>query len=321
MNQTSILNIVDTSHEDLIHDASLDYYGVKLATCSSDRSVKIFDVSKQLMIDDLRKHEGPVWQVAWSHPMFGNYLASCSYDKKVIIWKETANNKWIPFYEYAGHESSVNSVSWAPSEYGLAFVCGSSDGSISIVTLSGDASWQPRKIEDAHPTGCNSVSWAPVFPQDENMSANVSNTSSGLSAKRIVSGGCDNLVKIWREDLNGQWVLDQQLNGHNDWVRDVAWSPNVIHSKTSIASCSQGGKVIIWSCDLNDTGNSALSMWKQTTLHEFNNIAWHVSWSLTSNMLAVSSGDNKVTIWKEDHYGKYICINDSTSSNPNSSAK
>ena len=38
--------------------------------------------------------------------MFGNYLASCSYDKKVIIWKETANNKWIPFYEYAGHESS-----------------------------------------------------------------------------------------------------------------------------------------------------------------------------------------------------------------------
>jgi hypothetical protein len=38
--------------------------------------------------------------------MFGNYLASCSYDKKVIIWKETNNNKWSPFYEYCGHESS-----------------------------------------------------------------------------------------------------------------------------------------------------------------------------------------------------------------------
>ncbi len=38
--------------------------------------------------------------------MFGNYLASCSYDKKVIVWKEMNNNKWGAFYEYCGHESS-----------------------------------------------------------------------------------------------------------------------------------------------------------------------------------------------------------------------
>jgi len=76
------------------------------------------------------------------------------------------------------------------------------------------------------------VSWAPAFPQDDNQSSN------GLSAKRIVSGGCDNFVRIWREE-NGQWVADQTLNGHNDWVRDVAWSQNIIHSKTNIASCSQ----------------------------------------------------------------------------------
>ena len=87
--------------------------------------MKIFEASKQILIEDLRRfyfriyilyifaikknmkrHEGPVWQVAWSHPMFGNYLASCSYDKKVIIWKEMNNSKWSPFYEYCGHESS-----------------------------------------------------------------------------------------------------------------------------------------------------------------------------------------------------------------------
>ena len=81
-------------------------------------------------------------------------------------------------------------------------------------------------------TGCNSVSWAPAFPQDDNQ------TSNGLSAKRIASGGCDNVVKIWREE-NGKWELEQALTGHNDWVRDVAWSQNIIHSKTNIASCSQ----------------------------------------------------------------------------------
>lgn len=50
-------------------------------------------------------HEGPVWQVAWAHPMFGNILASCSYDRKVIIWKEE-NGSWDKMYEYTGHESS-----------------------------------------------------------------------------------------------------------------------------------------------------------------------------------------------------------------------
>ena len=32
------------------------------------------------------RHEGPVWQVTWAHPMFGNLLASCSYDRKVWIY-------------------------------------------------------------------------------------------------------------------------------------------------------------------------------------------------------------------------------------------
>lgn len=53
----------------------------------------------------LCSHEGPVWQVAWAHPMFGNILASCSYDRKVIIWKEE-NGSWDKMYEYTGHESS-----------------------------------------------------------------------------------------------------------------------------------------------------------------------------------------------------------------------
>ena len=57
----------------------------------------------------------------------------------------------------------------------------------------------------------------------------------------------------------------------------------------------KGGKVIIWSSDLNDSSNNPLSVWKSTVLHEFNSVAWHVSWSLTSNMLAVSTGDNKVS--------------------------
>jgi protein transport protein SEC13 len=77
------------------------------------------------------------------------------------------------------------------------------------------------------------VSWAPAFPVEDNQA------SSNLNVKRLVSGGCDNVVKILREDQSGQWVVEHNLEGHNDWVRDVSWSQNVIHTKTNIASCSQ----------------------------------------------------------------------------------
>ena len=49
---------------------------------------------QQNQIADLKGHDGPVWQVSWAHPKFGNLLASSSYDGTVIIWKETQSNVW-----------------------------------------------------------------------------------------------------------------------------------------------------------------------------------------------------------------------------------
>ncbi|XP_046647682.1 protein SEC13 homolog [Daphnia pulicaria] len=161
----SVISTVDTGHGDMIHDAQMDYYGCRLATCSSDRSVRIYDVKNgtQTLAVNLRGHEGLVWQIAWAHPKFGNILASCSYDHKVIIWKEM-NGQWVKFYEYANrvipsqleffrrpnHDSSLNSVCWAPHDYGLILACGSSDGSISILSATAAGGWEAKKINNAH---------------------------------------------------------------------------------------------------------------------------------------------------------------------------
>merc|ERR1711871_1577146 len=108
----------DTHHEDMIHDAQFDYYGKRLATCSSDRLVKIFPVignePATAPLAELRGHEGPVWQLAWAPPKFGSILASCSYDRKIIVWKEMAQNQWAKIYDYNRPESSLNSIGFAP---------------------------------------------------------------------------------------------------------------------------------------------------------------------------------------------------------------
>ena len=79
----------------------MDYYGKRLATASSDRTIKIFEVAdgQQNLVAHLRGHDGPVWQVAWAHPKFGQLVASCSYDGKVCVWKEHQVNQWSKVYE------------------------------------------------------------------------------------------------------------------------------------------------------------------------------------------------------------------------------
>lgn len=90
------------------HDAEFDHYGKRVATASSDRVIKIFEVAGDAAakVADLRRHEGPVWQVSWAHPRFGSLLASCGYDRRVVVWKEESPNTWSAVHEYTGHTLS-----------------------------------------------------------------------------------------------------------------------------------------------------------------------------------------------------------------------
>ena len=69
--------------------------------------------------------------MTWSHPRFGSLLASCGFDRKIYLWKETSG-KWEKLYEYSEHKNSVNCLSFAPQEFGFIFAAGSIDGHISI---------------------------------------------------------------------------------------------------------------------------------------------------------------------------------------------
>ncbi|KAG6757575.1 hypothetical protein POTOM_037893 [Populus tomentosa] len=288
---------IETGHEDTVHDVAMDYYGKRIATASSDHSIKIVGVNNNSSqhLANLTGHQGPVWQVAWAHPKFGSLLASCSYDGRVIIWKEGNQNDWIQAHAFDDHKSSVNSIAWAPHELGLCLACGSSDGNISVFTARADGNWDTSRIDQAHPAGVTSVSWAPS-------TAPGALVGSGLldPAQKLCSGGCDNTVKVWKL-YNGNWKLDcfPTLNMHTDWVRDVAWAPNLGLPKSTIASASQDGKVIIW------TVAKEGDQWEGKVLHDFKAPVWRVSWSLTGNILAVADGNSNVTLWKEAVDGEW----------------
>ncbi|KAG8933506.1 GTPase-activating protein S13 [Tulasnella sp. 419] len=325
---------VETAHEDMIHDAQLDYYGKRLATCSSDRTIKIFDVvdgeQKQQPGHTLKGHTGPVWQVAWANPKYGHILASCSYDGKVLIWKEQSNGpgtqpgagNWTKIKEYTAHTASVNSVSWAPHELGPILACASSDGKLSVLTFQNDGQITADSF-NGHAVGCTAVSWAPavipgslIVPTPSATAPAASNgtqpTAVPQTVKRFASAGCDNKVKIWVEDPSTHtWKTEEVLEGHTDWVRDVAWAPNIGLPRSYIATASQDKTVCIW------TKDAPGASWVRTTLDpggstpgKFADVVWRVSWSLAGNILAVSCGDGKVTLWKENLKGVWECVNE-----------
>lgn len=103
-----------------------------------------------------------------------------------------------------------------------------------------DGAWD-ASLFIAHPVGVNSISWAPAcHPSSLVQPQRTSPSAPAQHVKKFATGGCDSVVKIWNwKEETKEWVEEETLDGHSDWVRDVAWAPNVGLPRTYLASASQ----------------------------------------------------------------------------------
>ena len=123
--------IFQTNHSGIVNTAKFNYNGAKLVSGGNDGIINLFSTDNILknkgnIIPDLKLikngHNKPISDLSFSHPLLGNYLASCSYDKKLIIWKEKSPNDYENIYEYK-HDSPVKCCKFAPYKYGLIILC------------------------------------------------------------------------------------------------------------------------------------------------------------------------------------------------------
>ncbi len=346
----------DTGHSDLIHDCAFDFYGKRVATCSSDRLIKVYEAgeggeAEGVPSATLKGHDGPVFQVAWAHPQFGTLLASCGYDKRVIVFREAAPGNWVQVYCYEGHQSSgarppspharlahpphppapappgppgpplsplpppsVNSISWAPPEAGLHLACASSDGHVTVHShQEGADTWAVTTLQDC-PAGVTSVSWAPCQPSERG-------ADGASTALYLATAGCDGRARVHKlrraggERVGGgawaaegaprELVYDGAAAPGVAWLRDVAWCPSALGEAAGLPGLvlAAGGDdqlVTLWSRVGAD--------WSSKHLPRFPSPVWRLSWNTTGSLLAVSCGDNTVTLWKEELDGQWCQV-------------
>ncbi|SPJ11504.1 protein transport protein SEC13 [Plasmodium sp. DRC-Itaito] len=328
------LIVFDTYHGRSINDCELDYYSKKLATCSSDNTVKIFDVSvskEPVCVAELKDHSSAVWKVCWSHPKYGSLLASCSFDKNVIIYKEVNINKYEMIYINNEHMSSVNYIEWSPHEYGLHLGCASSDGTISILSYymnksSNEGYWNKYSMK-AHLNGVACISWEKPYNNillmnknlnDNNNNNNNNNNSNNnndvINSFKLVSGGFDNQVIIWMFDNNTkefQKIYQMNDKPHKSGIKDVAWKPNLNNSANIIASCSDEKIVILW---IEDVTNN---VWKNGQIIKVNYNIHKISWSPNGTILAIACSDDNAYLYKENAEGIWEEVCNLTEENNN----
>jgi WD40 repeat protein len=197
-------------HRDWVSSVAWSHDATRLASASSDNTVKIWDPATGQCVSTLEGHSGWVSLVAWSHD--ATRLASASDDETVKIW-DPATGQCVSTLE--GHSGSVSSVAWSHDATRLASA--SDDNTVKI--------WDPATGQcvstlEGHSGWVSSVAWS-------------------HDATRLASASDDNKVKIW-DPATGQCV--STLEGHSRSVSSVAWS----HDATRLASASSDETVKIW---------------------------------------------------------------------------
>ncbi|CAF5176618.1 unnamed protein product, partial [Rotaria magnacalcarata] len=186
------LKFLHNFHKDFLHDTAFNFYGTRMATCSSDGYVRIYDLHdntwRQSGYFSLSSQPGPMIRVIWAHPEFGGIIAAVSYDRFVNVWEEAPTGpndlseyatKWVPKDQFvdaflfgaaeqrlsvtdAGtHSSTYNTVAiqFSPKHLGLILTTVFFDGRIRIFDFQGPNAVYKEEIQTKM-SNLSCISWS-----------------------------------------------------------------------------------------------------------------------------------------------------------------
>jgi len=307
---------IKAGHEDLIHDVAYNFYGNRMATCSSDQHVKIWDMDESgnwTCTAKFKTHSGAVWKVNWASPEFGQVIATCSFDRTAAVWEEIpgaqaggAQSHWMKKAPLVDSRTSVTDVKFGPKHLGLILATCSSDGTIRIYEapdVMNLSQWSlQHEIHCKMPCSC--ISWNPslsrLHPPMLAVGSDESNSSNSSQGKVSVYEYSEN---------NRRWHRVETFNNVNDPVHDIAFAPNIGRSYHVLAIGSKDLRIFTLKPLQDAKEESGRFEIKQAAIYDEHAVSvWRVCWNVTGTILATSGDDGQVKLWKCNYMDRWKCI-------------
>nr|KAF6330951.1 SEH1 like nucleoporin [Myotis myotis] len=301
---------IAADHKDLIHDVSFDFHGRRMATCSSDQSVKVWDKSESgdwHCTASWKTHSGSVWRVTWAHPEFGQVLASCSFDRTAAVWEEIvgeSNDKlrgqshWVKRTTLVDSRTSVTDVKFAPKHMGLMLATCSADGIVRIYEAPDvmNLSQWSLQHEISCKLSCSCISWNPSSSRAHSPMIAVGSDDSSPNAMAK--------VQIFEYNENTRkYAKAETLMTVTDPVHDIAFAPNLGRSYHILAIATKDVRIFTLKPvrkELTSSGGpTKFEIHIVAQFDNHNSQVWRVSWNITGTVLASSGDDGCVRLWKE----------------------
>lgn len=279
---------------------SLDYQRNLLATCSSDRSIKIVNLNHDRadlvdILDDT-VHKKSVRSVAW-RPESAAVLAAGSFDSTVSIWMEEKVGEAFSTMGNSvemelgaiveGHENEVKCVSW--SHDGTMLATCSRDKSVWIwETDESGEEYECISVLQEHLQDVKHVVWHP-------------------SMALLASSSYDDTIRIWKENYD-DWECTAVLTGHEGTV----WCTDFDKSEHNLRLCSgsDDSTVRVWRYirDGTSTGDTNQSWILEATLPSIHTRQiYSVSWGF-NGLIASTGADGLLAVYKEVEPGQWSII-------------
>ncbi|XP_041375583.1 nucleoporin SEH1-like [Gigantopelta aegis] len=313
-----VAKAISAEHKDLIHDVSYDFHGHRMATCSSDQSVKVWDLGEDGQwhcTASWKAHSGSVWRVTWAHPEFGQVLATCSFDRTANVWEELVGehgrtgggqSHWVKRTSLVDSRTSVTDIKFGPKHLGLQLATCSADGIVRIyeaVDVMNLSNW-PLQNEIINNISCSCLSWNPsrVHPPMIAVGSDDGNPAN--------NGG---KVQIYEyNESTRKWNKVEHIM-ITDPVHDVAFAANLGRSYHLLAIASKTVSIISLKPLRKDaivaaSGHSTFEMRKVASFNDHDSQVWRVCWNVIGTVLASSGDDGCVRLWKANYLDNWKSI-------------
>ncbi len=289
-------------HTAVVSSVTFSPDGQRIASGSSDQTVKVWDAVSGQEFVTLNGHTGNVASVAFSPD--GQRIASASWDKTLKVWDPASGQEKCTL---KGHTSLVWSVAFSPD--GQQIASGSSDGTVKLWDVANGQQVLELKVDSVNYVGTASVTSVAFSPDGKRIiggsadqtvkvwdaasgeviarlkghTGHVSSVAVSRDGQRIASAGFDKLVKVWDAN-NGEELLT--LKGHTANVSSVAFTPD----GRRIVSGSWNKTVRVWD---SNSGQELTTLWGHT--------GGVGSVAFSPDGLRIASGggfaDNTVKVW------------------------